>query len=218
MNEKKILYAEDDTQLSEIVSKFLISKGYNVEAVYDGDTAFDKIEKNKYDLFIFDINMPNLSGIDLVKLLRQKDYSTPIIMVTASTEIDYFVEAFDNGCSEYIKKPFHIKELDIRINKLLDINSSDIEITEGLIFNTKTFDLTYNNEYIQLRKKLKRLLAILVLNIGKTVTTDMVEEFVWEGEIKETYPIRQLLKDLRKALPVDIIKTEVGIGYKIEKQ
>jgi DNA-binding response OmpR family regulator len=217
MKDIKILYAEDDKKLSEIVTAFLLSKGYSVESVYDGDSVLDRVENStEYSLYILDINMPKINGIDLVKLIRQKDYSTPIIMLTASSEIDNFIEAFDSGCSEYIKKPFHVKELDIRINKLLGIEQDIISIASDLTFDLKTLDLKYKDEDIKLRKKLKRLLAILASNIGKTVTTEVIEEYVWEGEIKENYPIRQLLKDLRKALPYDIIKTEIGVGYRID--
>jgi DNA-binding response OmpR family regulator len=217
MKEIKILYAEDDKKLSEIVTSFLVSKGYIVEPVYDGDSVLEKVESNDgYSLYLLDINMPKINGIDLVKLIRQKDNLIPIIMLTASSEIENFIEAFDNGCSEYIKKPFHIKELDIRINKLLGIEEQIITIADGLEFDTKSFDLRYNNQDIKLRKKLKRLLALLVTNMGKTVTSEMIEEYVWEGEIKENYPIRQLLKDLRKSLPhEDMIKTEIGVGYRI---
>lgn len=214
----KILYAEDDVSLNKTITSFLQLREYSVRSVYDGDAVLDSIENDSFDLYILDINIPKINGLELVKLIRQKSQIVPIIIVTASLEIQNLMEAYDNGCNEYIKKPFHVKELEVRMNRLLKIDTYTVKLSNDLTFNTKTFDLIYKDEYIKLRKKLKRLLCILVLNIGKTVTNQMIEEFVWEGEIKDSYPIRQLLKDLRQDLPYDIVKTKVGIGYSIEQK
>jgi DNA-binding response OmpR family regulator len=212
----KILYAEDDVDLNKVITSFLQLREYEVTSVYDGDSVLDKIENENFDLYILDINIPKINGLELIKFIRQKDKNIPVIIVTASLEIQNLMEAYDNGCNEYIKKPFHVKELEVRMNNLLNIDSYTVKLAEDLTFNTQTYDLMYQDNYIKLRKKVKRLLCILALNINKTVTNDMIEEFVWEGDIKESYPIRQLLKDLRKELPYELIKTEIGIGYKLE--
>ena len=114
-----VLLIEDDVQLNTTITNFLTFNKYEVTSLFDGDKAISQIDINRYDLYIMDINVPNINGLEIVKYIRQKDLSTPIIMITASLELDNFKLAFKNGCSEYIKKPFYLEELDIRINNLL---------------------------------------------------------------------------------------------------
>ncbi len=215
----KVLLIEDDIQLNTTVKRFLQLQNYDVSSVLDGEEAIHLIDTTCFDMYIVDINLPNVNGLDIVKYIRKKDITNPIIMITASLEVSNFIQAYDNGCSEYIKKPFHLKELEIRIENLLQNHQSDIlNINEHIIYNFQYEELKIDNVIIHLRKKVNRLLQILLKNINHTVKTEDIISYVWENEIKENYSLRQLIADLRKEFNLDenYIISEVGVGYRFE--
>ena len=215
----KVLLIEDDIQLNTTVKRFLQLQNYDVSSVLDGEEAIHLIDTTCFDMYIVDINLPNVSGLDIVKYIRKKDITNPIIMITASLEVNNFIQAYDNGCSEYIKKPFHLKELEIRIENLLQNHQSDIlNVNEHIIYNFQYEELKIDNVTIHLRKKVNRLLQILLKNINHTVKTEDIISYVWENEIKENYSLRQLIADLRKEFNLDenYIISEVGVGYRFE--
>jgi len=215
----RILIVEDDIQLNATITKFLELLSFEVNSTIDGEEAISIIDKSNFDMYLIDINLPNINGLDIVKYIRKKDITTPIIMITASLEVDNFITAYDNGCSEYIKKPFHLKELEIRIENLLNKHQSDIlTINERVTYNFEYEELKIDEVTIRLRKKVNRLLQILLKNINHTVKTEDIIDYVWENEIKENYPLRQLITDLRKELNLEKnhIISEVGIGYRFE--
>jgi DNA-binding response OmpR family regulator len=122
----KVLLVEDDIQLNTTISNFLQSVNYKVVSVLDGEVAIDTIDKEDFNLFIIDINIPAINGLEIVKYVRQKDLSALIVIITASIELNNLKSAFKYGCSEYIKKPFFLEELEIRINNLLSKNDENI--------------------------------------------------------------------------------------------
>ncbi len=213
----KVLLIEDDVQLNIAISEFFRIKAFDTVSVKDGLDAIEHIDNGYFDLFIIDINIPRISGLDLLKHIRKTDLNTPIIIITASLEIQNFSMAFENGCSEYIKKPFHLKELDIRINNLLALNKPEIiTLNDELTYDLEKEAFYYQNKPIKFRYKEKRFCALLMRHINTVVPNALIYDYVWEGEIKETYPLRQLLVELRKKLPFDIIKTKIREGYIIE--
>ena len=215
-----ILIVEDDIQLNYAITEFFKYKDFNkVISVFDGLQAIDKININSFTLYIIDINIPEINGLELVKYIRKIDLIVPIIIITASLEIGNLSNAFDNGCSEYIKKPFHLKELDIRINNLLSTPVTNIiKINNKLVYDINIEELRYKNTILQLRYKEKRLCTILLKNINTIVSSAVIYDYVWEGEIQENYPLRQLLLELRKKLPYNIIQTKIKKGYMISQK
>ena len=214
-----ILLVEDDIQLNKAVKTYLQIKENFVVSSVEGDDAIDLIDIHKFDLCIIDINIANVNGLELVQYIRKQDHQTKIIIITASSEVDYFLQAYEYGCDEYIKKPFHLQELEVRMNNLFDkTDSSIVDISKTITYDVKFDELIINNENIKLRKKEKRLLSLLIQNINHTVKNENIIDYVWENEIKEKYPLRQLLSELRNKFPsdTDYIKTEVGIGYRFE--
>ena len=215
-----VLLIEDDIQLNTTITNFLRFKNYEVSSLVDGEKALSYIDDTRYDLFIIDINIPNIDGLELLKYIRKKDLNTPIIIITASLEFNNFKNAFEYGCNEYIKKPFYLEELEIRINNLLNKKSESniIEISNNITFDLEYEELTINEKVIRLRKKERRLLFLLLLNINKTVETETIESYVWENEIKESYPLRQLIAELRKKFNTDenFIFVDKGLGYRFE--
>lgn len=211
-----VLILEDDIPLNLSIKRYLETKNFNVTSVENGNDAIDLIDYYSYSIYILDINVPVINGIEVLKYIRQIDLYTPVIIITASLEINMLVKCYEQGCSEFIKKPFHFKELEIRINKLLNIDFSPIIFSKSFVYEKANQDIIINNEVIDLRKKEKRFIEIMMDNIGKTVSKEMIIDYVWENEIKLDYPLRQLVSEVRKKLPINIIKTEIGIGYKIE--
>ena len=215
-----ILLVEDDVQLNTTITNFLTLSDYKVSSLTDGEKAMSQIDEGNFDLCIIDINIPNISGLELVKYIRQKDLSTPIVIITASLELDNFKTAFRNGCDEYIKKPFYLDELEIRLNNLLHKENKNppVQISDNTIYDMEYEELKIDNEIIKLRKKERRLLTILLQNINKTVLKETIESYVWENEIKEVYQLRQLITDLRKKFKnsENFIYAEKGLGYRFE--
>ncbi len=215
----RVLIIEDDVQLNIALTEFFKIKAFDTVSVKDGLKAIDQINNVHFDLYIIDINIPDINGLDLLKYIRKTDFTTPIIIITASLEIQNFSTAFENGCSEYIKKPFHLKELDIRIGNLLALSKAEtIRIRDGLYYHSGTGEFFYNNRLIPLRYKEKRFCAIVMQHVNSIVSNERIYDYVWEGEIRESYPLRQLLGGLRKKLPFDIVQTKIREGYMIDAQ
>jgi len=215
-----VLLIEDDTQLNTTITNFLTFIGYKVTSLFDGEDAITQIDMIQFDLFLIDINIPNINGLELLKYIRQKDLLTSIIIITASLELENFKDAFEYRCDEYIKKPFYLEELEVRINNLLNKKKEEnlIQISDNITYDIKYEELQIASEVVKLRKKERRLLTILLQNINKTIKTETIENYVWENEIKEVYPLRQLLSDLRKKLNSGekFIFTDRGLGYRFE--
>ena len=216
----RVFLAEDNFALSKALIIFFKLKSYVVEHYDDGEDAFDNINlQNIKDVYVIDINLPNINGLDLVKQIRNIDNNVPIIMITASVDINDFENAYDFGCSDYIKKPFNLKELDIRLNKLLGnhLKEKIISLSKGVKFDLELNLLSVDNRVIELRKKEIRFLTLLFKNFNRKVLTQEFELYIWEGEIKESYPLRQLVNGLRRKIEYDFIKTEIGMGYSIDE-
>lgn len=215
----QVLIIEDDAQLNIAITEFFKIKDFDTVSARDGLKAIDQIDNEHFDLYIIDINIPDINGLDLLKHIRKKDLHTPVIIITASLEIQNISTAFENGCSEYIKKPFHLKELDIRINNLLTLSkSATVRVRDELYYDLYTETFLYADQPIHLRYKEKRFCAILMRHVNRIVSNETIFDYVWEGDIKESYPLRQLLGELRKKLPCDIIQTKIREGYMIETQ
>ncbi len=216
-----ILLIEDDITLNSTIADFLKYKGNEIQSLEDGLKAIETIDKANFDLYIIDINIPHINGLEIVEYIRQKDTTTPIIMITASMELENIKNAYQNGCDEYIKKPFYLEELEIRIEKLISKNCNEdniIQISDTVTYDNEYEELKIDGEVKRLRKKEKRLLNLFLQNINRTITNQKIENYVWENEIKDSYPIRQLVSELRKKFDngEQYIFAEKGLGYKFE--
>ncbi len=214
----KILLIEDDKIFSKCIKEFCENNYHEIKTAYDGIEAIEKIDSNQFDLYIIDINLPNMNGLDIVKYIRTTNLDTPIIVISGSHELEDIQSAYKNGCNDYLKKPFFIEELELRIRSLV---SKDMD--RHIIFNKDFYhNLDENTFYhkdkaIALRYKEKRFTNILIKNLGKIVKNSDIHDYVWENEIKEHYPLRQLVAELRKKLPIEIIFTKPKEGYLVKK-
>ena len=164
----KILLLEDDLILNEIIEEHLLSQNYEVSAVYTGLEAQDLLYSQKFDLLLLDVNVPILNGFELLKELRQKEIYTPAIFLTSLNQVSDIEEGFKSGCDDYIKKPFELKELDIRINnikRLFNINPNNlIEISKDIFLDVENLLIIKNDKQIHIAKKECEVLQYLIKN------------------------------------------------------
>ena len=132
----KILLLEDNKRLNETIVKRLEAKGFDVYSFTDGQRAFEEIDEG-FSCYVLDINVPSLDGIELLKKIREYNVDTPIIIISSTVELDVIRNSYKYGCNDYIKKPFFIDELEIKIEKLCHIDKDMIEITKECKFYFK---------------------------------------------------------------------------------
>jgi DNA-binding response OmpR family regulator len=216
----KILYLEDDINLSQTVEEFLIDEGFDVVCAYDGEEASDIVYAQNFDIFIFDVHVPSINGFELLQGLRDADIQTPAIFTTSLNGIDDLSKGFSAGADDYIKKPFLLKELLFRIKALLKrefkTQSSLITISKNIIFNNQTDELLIDNRLVPLHQKELLLLKLLLKHKNEPVTFENIFQNVWSfDETHSDMSLRTYIKNLRKYLGKERIISIKKIGYKI---
>ena len=202
----RILLMEDNKELSDTVKYYLEKKKYQVNQVFNGSIALDKIYNEKYDLLLLDINVPEINGLDILKEIRDEKIYTPVIMLTSLNDIENIEQGFKNGCDDYIKKPFELKELYLRIETIIKRNffhkqEEKIEITKEIFFDLKNNELKKNGKIIQINQKESLLLKILIKERNTIVTKEKIYEELWgyDEDHSET-SLRTYIKNLRKII------------------
>lgn len=216
----KILYLEDDIDLSETVEEFLIEEGFDVVCAYDGNEALDIIYKENFDILLLDVNVPNINGFKLLKSLRDVNIQTPAIFTTSLSSIDNLVDGYDSGADDYIKKPFLLQELLIRIKALLKREfkniGTELRISDSITFNTDKNELVVDNKVVQVNQKDLLLLRLLLKHKNQAVSFDTIFQNVWSfGETHSEMSVRTYVKNLRKYLGKDAILSIKKVGYKL---
>jgi len=199
-----ILLLEDDIALNKAIKKVLELDHHFVDTFLDGQDLIDGLEV-RYDLYILDINVPHISGLELLDILLGQNSQAKVIMISSNTDIQSIQTAYDLGCVDYLKKPFHITELRAKIGRL----KSEREHSVSLV-NLKDTGET-------LSKKEKRLLNLLLDNQTHMVTYDMIEQDVYENKPMSMDALRALVRRLRAKLVDDIIENRIDEGYRISK-
>lgn len=215
----KILLLEDDPLLSKILSKHL-SLSYELSSVYDGDSALEILEEQKFDLLILDSNVPGVTGLELIKELRAYNDTTPIIMITAYQDTLHLKKAFTHGCNDYIKKPFELDELDMRIaniTRTFNIEQNQlIKISEEIFFDALNNQVTKEDNIFSLAKKEAELLNYLVINRTRTVSKEELTQNLWTYEtMPSDATLRVYIRNLRAMIGKDSIETIRGMGYRL---
>ena len=208
----KLLLLEDNKKLNETITKRLKLKGYKVESFMDGADAFNAISEG-FSCFILDINVPNIDGIKILKKIREYYTEVPIIIISASVELDVIKQSYDFGCNDYLKKPFFIDELEIKVQKLCKIQDELIKFDENCYFDFKSSKIVINNEEIRLTKKEKLLMNLFLDNKNQILSYESIENYVWEGNYVSLDSIRSLVRRLRKHLDNKYVTTVIDTGY-----
>jgi len=208
----KILLLEDNNKLNETITKRLKLKGYNVLSFTDGAQAYEKIAEG-FSCFILDINVPNIDGIKILKKIREYYKHLPVIIISASVELDVIKQAYDFGCNDFLKKPFFIDELEIKIEKLCNIQNDKIYFDENCYFDFKSSIIFMNEKEVRLTKKEKLLMNLFITKKNQVISYESIENYVWEGNFASLESIRSLIRRLRKIIDKDYIQTVVDTGY-----
>ena len=209
----KIFLLEDDYSLNEAIKEIVELESYIVDCFYDGEIAFNSIS-NDYDLYILDINVPNINGLEILEKIKKMNFNSSVIIISANLNISLIKKAYVLGCDDYLKKPFDLEEIILKINRYAN-KPKNINLTEDIYFNISDKELYYKNKKIELTKNERNLLYLLIKNIGKTISYLQIEDFVYDGESKSSDAIRSLVKRVRKKLPEDLILNSLDEGYYI---
>src|SRR5574344_489801 len=217
----KILLLEDDLILNEILEEHLTNQKLQVITTFTSNEAIKYLSSEIFDLLILDVNVPDLNGFELLKELRKNNILTPAIFVTSLNMVEDMQKGFDSGCDDYIKKPFELKELDIRINnikRLFNIDRQIIKIDEKSYLDLQNLEIILNNERFLISRKESEILAYLLNNSKKTISIEEFINNIWSYEDSvESSTIRTYIKNLRKILGEDKILNIRGGGYRFNK-
>ena len=210
----KIMLLEDDYALNKAIKNYFSTKDIKIDTFLDGNEAFESL-KNLYDVCILDIDVPIINGIDLLEIIKDKYPNTHVIMISATINIDTIEKAYKKGCDDYIKKPFSIKELELKL-QLLNKNHNDFfDITPEIKYNTNTKEIVLKNESIKLTPKEIKLLDLLLKNRGIVISNDIILDTIWDNISDIGYP-RKLVSRLNKKLQCKLVENRNSFGYVIE--
>ncbi|NPA59915.1 MAG: response regulator transcription factor [Epsilonproteobacteria bacterium] len=220
--EYDILYVEDEDAIRENYVKFLEKYFKNIYQVADGEKAYEVYKEKRPKIMLVDINLPKLNGIDLVKKIREHDYTTKIIMLTANTDIETLLRATELKLTKYLVKPVsrgELKEALLLVIKELssfEIKSKKIIILkDGYSWDVENIELRSDTKILMLTNKEREILKLLFSNINLVYTYNDIIENIWGYDSYKIDALKTIIKNLRKKLPKDSIKNIFGVGYKI---
>ena len=224
----KILLLEDDPILSKEISEFLKSQDIACDCVFDGEVFFRQLKQHRYQIFLLDINVPKLNGLDVCRQIRESDKTTPILMLTAYGDVSDKIDAFKLGADDYLVKPFHLEELYIRILSLLrrstvPQNSDEIIRVDNLEINTSALTVKRSETSIALTQKEYQLLLLLAKANGRILSKQSISEQLWDVHFDtnlntiEVY-INFLRKKIDRNFEHKLIHTRPGFGYYLKAE
>ena len=219
----KILLLEDDLNLSDTVCDYLEEKGFEVICVYDGEEALSSIYENCFDLLLLDVNVPIKNGFQVLKEIRKDGNNTPAIYITSLNSVDSLEQGYSSGCDDYIRKPFELKELLIRIQTILKREFSQkseiVNITETITFNSISSELKDADKEIKLNLKELKLLKFFLQHPNELLVHDRIYDYVWDyDEEYSDNSLRTYIKNLRKILGKDKIVSLKKLGYRFNQK
>jgi len=215
----KLLLLEDESALNETITEYLQEQGYEVVSVYDGDEAQDNIYETPFDLLLLDVNVPGVDGFTLLKAAREAGTKTPAIFLTSRSALADVEDGFESGADDYLRKPFALKELLLRIENLLKRNfhhdnTDKIELGEGLHYDSAALTLSKDGEMITLGDKESRLLKLFIQRRGELIVHEVINEQLWGfDEEPSDDALRTYIKHLRQILGKDTIVSHKRLGY-----
>lgn len=221
----KILLVEDEKRMAQALCQILRLENYEVDHCADGLSGLEAIETDIYDIIILDVMLPKMNGFDIARKTRQKGIRTPILMLTAKSELDDKVVGLDSGADDYLTKPFMTKELLARIRALgrRTIHSSDGTLTFGdikLDAGLVTLICTTNEQRVRLSEKEYKILEYMISNQGQILTREQLAVKIWGFESEAEYNnVEVYMSFTRKKLAFvgakTVIKAVRGIGYEL---
>ncbi len=220
----RLLYAEDEKSLARAVSAILVRNNYSVDVVHDGQSALDYLETGNYDGAILDVMMPKADGFEVLRRMRARGDSTPVLLLTARSEIDDRVAGLDSGANDYLTKPFDMKELLARIRAMTRVLSvqPDKTLSFGAVtLDCASYDLRGPGGSTKLAGKEFQMMEMLMRDPRKLVSTEAFMDRIWgydsEAELNIVWVYISTLRKKLKGIDADIeIKAQRGLGYYLE--
>lgn len=220
----KVLVVDDEKMLADTVVELLSREKIDAEAVYDGISAVDFAMTGQYDVIILDVMLPGMNGFEVLKTLRAQKYQSPIIMLSAKTEVSDKVEGLGLGADDYLAKPFVAQELIARVKALTRRKgefTGDTLVYCGLTLDKATYELKTNFDSVALSKKEFNIMEMLLANPKIVLNKERIAEKIWGYESDADYNnvevyisfLRKKMKTIRSAVN---IRTVRGIGYRLE--
>lgn len=217
----KILVAEDDLSLSGVIADWLTHERHTVEVVHNGADALDRLNVYKYDLVILDIMMPGMTGLQIIKAYRERGGASPVLFLTARSQIEDKEQGLDSGADDYLTKPFQPRELCARVRALLrrpmQFSGTQLSV-RGLVLDPGSLSVKVSEQEIRLRPREFALLEFLVRHANQAFSAEVLLERVWHSEAdtsEET--VRVTVKRLRTRLgSASPITTVHGAGYMVK--
>lgn len=221
----RLLVVEDEVQLADVLTEILKRNKYNVDTVYNGNDGLDYALSGVYDCIVLDIMLPGMNGIEVLSCMRKEKISTPVLLLTARSEVEDKINGLDCGADDYLTKPFVTGELLARIRALTrrkgDIIDENKQTFNGLELNKNSCSISYNGSDVKLSLKEYQIMELLIANPHQILTKERIIEKIWGYESDVEYNnIEVYISFLRKKLNVigtpTQIKTARGIGYSLE--
>lgn len=222
----KVLIIEDELELARSIKTYLSMNAFVCDIIDNVNSAIESIQKNTYDCIVLDITLPDGSGLDILKELKQANNPSGVLIISAKNSLDDKVKGLEIGADDYLTKPFHLSELAARINSInrrrIFSGSNDI-VFDKLIINIADFNVSTTNGSVSLTKKEFDLLLYFVSNKNKVLTKEAILDHLWEEDsnITDNYDlIYSHVKNLRKKLIEkgcpDYFNSVYGVGYKFK--
>ena len=220
----RLLLAEDEKSLSRALCAILAKNNYSVEAVYDGQDALDYLLSGEYDCAVLDVMMPKMDGFTVLRKIREKGITIPVMMLTARSEIDDKVEGLDLGANDYLTKPFESRELLARLRAITRTisTSTDNSLRFGnIVLDRKSFELSGPSGSVRLAAKEYQMMEYLMSNPGALISTDRFMEKVWgldsDADINVVWTNLSYLRKKLTSVGSDVkIKAARNAGYFLE--
>lgn len=216
----KILLLEDEVMLNESICEYLESQGHSIETYFDGLKAYEAMQSRSYDLLILDINVPGMDGLTFLEQLHALKIHVPTIYISALVDIEDISRAYDLGCYDYLKKPFHLKELSLRLDKVkhtTDTPRVQLRLSKNYSYDQEHSTLLFKQEVQTLTKRQSQIIDLLSRNRGMVVDFEQFSLYVWDEQVVDNATMRAEINRLKKILHEDIIVNVRGMGYMIEK-
>jgi DNA-binding response OmpR family regulator len=223
----RILLVEDEERVAKFVERGLKAELYSVDVAPDAETALHFLEQGSYDLAILDLNLPDLSGTEVLRRIRKTDNALPVLILTARDSIADKVENFEHGADDYLTKPFSFTELALRVRALLrrgsSANTSEALRVADLVLDRSGHQVKRNGRLIELTSKEFALLEYFMMNAGRVLSRTMIVENVWDQSfegltnIVDVY-VAQLRKKIDENSDKKLLRTVRGVGYSIIKE
>jgi DNA-binding response OmpR family regulator len=218
--EKRVLLLEDDINLSDTIKEYLEDEGYFVDVAYNSDEALEKVYEKSFDIFLLDVMVPGINGFELLKKIREKN-SSPAIFITSLNSVDSLEKGYESGCDDYIRKPFALKELSIRIKSLLKKEfgkEEQIRIDDNIYYDVNKEMLYIKNRSVNLNQKERKLLKLFLKRANEPISHEEIFKNLWDYEESPSdMALRTYIKNLRKYLGKDRIESIKRYGYKFIK-